>query len=151
MLAEASYDFESLEKMWNDGKQEGVAEKVKELKDLTDEDKEELTTILDSHFDPEKKAEKPIVQRRENPKGNGGGNMRRGNNRRRRGRSMNKENQDSRSNSRRARSVGSGSGKDRRRNNNNNNNNMLDSKGGAIRKDQQQVDSNQNTVLVAAN
>lgn len=141
LLAEASHDLESLEKTWNEGKQEAVVEEVKKLKDLSDEDRDELAKILDAHFDPEKKPEKPIVARREN---NNGGNVRNQRRRRPRGRSVNKENRGPRSNSNRKRSA------DKRYNNNSNNNNNVMSKTGNMRKNQQ-VDSNQNPALIPAN
>lgn len=171
LLAEASHDNDSLEKIWNEGKREAIATEIKKLEGLPEEDQEELTELLDSHFDPEKKAVKLIVPRREstsdgnnmrnngnNQRNNGNGNRNGNGNsrsfRRRsqrnqrtrspRSRSMNKENQGPRSQSRRNNSTGD-------KNMNNNNNNVMESKSGAIRKEhQQQVDANQNT-LAAAN
>lgn len=150
VLAEAKQDITSLEKSWNEGKRDAIAEIVKKLDELKekDEDQEELIEILDSHFDPEKKPKKPEDLRRDSTSGNirnSGRNQRRRRNSNPRGRSLNKENQGQRSNSSRKRSG------DKRVNNNNNNNNVMDPKSGAIRKEQpQHVDSNQNAVLVAA-
>lgn len=170
LLAEASHDYESLEKLWTEGKREAIEADVKKLETLTDEERTELTEILDSHFDPEKKPVKPVVQRRESTSegnnmrssntNNGNRNgarsyRRRGNRGNQRGRSqgeqainkenqgqpaVNKENQGPRSEGR------------RNRINSDKQNNVMDPKSGAIRKElkQQQVDSNQNN-LVSAN
>ena len=84
MLAEAKHDLDSLQKVWDEGKREGIAAKVKELEEFKEktEDQDELTEILDSFFDPEKKTVKPVVQRREST-GNGSGMPQRNNQRRR--------------------------------------------------------------------
>lgn len=138
ILAEAKYDMEKLQTIWDEGKRDALTTEMKKLEDLKEEEHEELVELLDSHFDPEKQAVKPVVQRRDSVS-NGDGtphqnnrNMRR---RRRgpRGRSLNKENRGPRNNSNRKRSTD-------KRFNNNNNNNM---------KDHQQLDANQN--MVAAN
>jgi hypothetical protein len=156
VIAEAKHDMDTLQKLWTEGKRDAIAEEVKKMDNLKEDEHEEVVEILDAHFDPEKKPVKPIVQRRESTSGgNGNGNNDRDRNmrnnqqqRRRRnprGRSMNKENTRPRSsnNNQRRRSV-----TDNRYNNNNNN--MDHPKG--MRKDQQhQVDANQNTVMVSAN
>lgn len=154
LLAESHHTMDSLQQIWTDGKREAIDEELKKIDELKDEDREELTEILDSHYDPEKKPIKPVVNQRRRDAGNGNPA---GNNRRRRGprgRSLNKENQgprQMRSGSNRKRST------DKRYNNNNdnnnnNNNNTMDPKSGAIRKEhaQQQVDANQNTIMAAA-
>jgi Exuperantia SAM-like domain len=157
LIAEAKYDMESLQKIWDEGKRDGMIELAKKLKDLKEEDQEELIELLDSHFDPEKKPVKPVVQRRESTNGgNGNGQMRPRRRRSVRGRSQNKENTGPRSNSRRKRSMDkrnmNNNNNNNNMNNNNNNNNNVDHKG-AVRKDQrQQVDMNQNQpAMVPAN
>lgn len=153
ILAEAKYDMDKLQALWTEGKREALEAEVKKLDEVKEEDREEMVNLLDSHFDPDKQAVKPVVQRRDSvtngdgtPHQNNNGNMRR---RRRgprgpRGRSLNKENRGPRSESRRKRSN------DKRLNNNNNNNVMDHQKTGAIRKDQhQQVDNNQNNMVSA--
>lgn len=169
-LSEASLNLEGLQKLWDEGKREAIAEKIKSLESVKEEDKEELVEILDCHFDPEKKTVKPVVVRRENNErnnqgnndrgsNNGNGNTRNGNARRRRGnrgRSPNKENQGQqdnrgpRSNSRRKSST-SDKRNDKRFNNNNNNNNEFQQKNGDYRKMRQNVDMNQNAVLAGQN
>ena len=162
LLAEAKQDMESLTKIWTDSKRDGIAEMVKKIEGMKEDETEELIDILDSHFDPEKKAIKPVVQRRterrDSNQNNGNNvnhdnnqnqnNMRnQRNNRRGPGRpNVNKENQGPpRNNSRRRKR----STTDKRQYNNNN---VMDSKSGTIRKDQQQqMDANQNSVLVSAN
>ena len=145
--------MEKLQEVWEAGKREAIETEIKKLKELKEEDHDELLELLDSHFDPEKQAVKPVVQRRESvsngdgtPHQNNRNNMRR---RRRgpRGRSLNKENRGPRGDSRRKRS----NDKRYNNNNNNNNNNVMDSqKTGAIRKDHhQQVDANQNNMVSA--
>lgn len=170
LLAEAQQDMESLTKIWTDSKCEGIVEMVNKIEGLKDDEKEELIKILDSHFDPEKKPIKPVVQRSErrgerrdsnnpnqmNNQGNNQGNnnnnnqnnMRNQRSRRApRRRSPNKENQGPRNDSHRRKQSTKGFNQG----NNNNNNNVMDPKTGAIRKDQhQQVDGNQN-VMVSAN
>jgi Exuperantia SAM-like domain len=164
LLSEDKHDIESLQKAWDEGKRDAMAEIVKKLKDFKEEDHEELIELLDAHFDPEKKPVKPIVQRREstsggNGNGNGNGNrndnrndngqMRQRRRRAPRGRSQNKENNGPRSDSRRKRSSDK---RNSNQGNNNNNNNNMEQKSGAIRKEHhQQVDANQNPVMLAAN
>lgn len=171
LLAEAQQDMESLTKIWTDDKRDGIAELVKKIEALKEEEQIELIDILDSHFDPEKKPIKPVVQRRSDRRdsqsnGNNAGNNNNNNmrNPRNRGggaprrRSLNKENQGPPMNNSRRRKR---STTDKRFNNatinnnvainNNNNNNVMDPKSGAIRKEQPQVDANQNSVLVSAN
>jgi hypothetical protein len=153
ILAEAKFDMDKLQAVWDEGKREGIATEMKKLEELKEEDHDEIIELLDSHFDPEKQAVKPIVQRRESVS-NGDGNPHQNNRnmrRRRRGprgRSPNKENQGPRNNPRRKRST------EKRFNNNNNinnNNNVMDpQKTGVIRKDHpQQVDANQNNMVSA--
>lgn len=124
LLAEAKYDMDSLTKIWNEGKREAIADLVKKIEEVKEDEREELVELLDSHFDPEKKAVKPVVQRREN-KSERGNNVRNQPPRRRRGaprgRNYNKENMGSRSNSQPRRRKHS---TDKRMDNNNNNNQM---------------------------
>lgn len=158
LLAEASHDLESLEKLWAEGKREAIAEELKKIEEIKEkeEEREELTEILDSFFDPEKKPVKPVVNRRKNSERNGNSN---GNRRRRgpRGRSADKENNqgprsnsDRRPNSNRNRRRSAG---DKRSHNNETaqTGNGKDSTLSAIRKETQQVDGNQTPVLVASN
>lgn len=164
LLADAKHDMDTLKQLWEEGKRDGIAEHIKKLDELKEEEQVELIEILDSYYDPEKKAVKPVVPRRENTnngdrherndrndRNDRNGNDRNGNMRLRRrraprGRSMNKENQGPRSDSRRKST-------DKRYNNtpSHNNNNMMDQKG-AGRKEHQHMD-NQNQVhqQVAAN
>jgi hypothetical protein len=145
--------MDKLQEIWNEGKREAIETEVKKLEELKEEDHNELIELLDSHIDPEKQAVKPIVQRRENViKGDGNPQHNNRNMRRRRrvprGRSLNKENRRPRTNSRSKRSSEASYNNN---NNNNNNNNVIDPhKTGAIRKNHQQVDGNQNN-LVSAN
>lgn len=153
-MAEAKQDLDSLTKIWTEGKRDGIAEIVKTIPGMKEDEQEELIEILDCHFDPEKKPVKPIQQRRENNQNNqnngqfnNDNNMRgRRNKRGPRRQSTNKENQGSRNDSRRRKR----SSTDKRFNNNNNNNNVMDPKSGAIRKEYP-VDANQNNVLVSTN
>lgn len=105
--------------MWEEGKREALVENIKKFEALSEEDQLELVEILDSHFDPEKKQVKPVVQRRENPVrevATGREHVRASRRRRGpRGRSVNKENMGPRSNSRRKHST------EKRMNDNNNN------------------------------
>lgn len=130
-----------------------MTEQIKKMDELKEEEQIELVDILDHYFDPEKKAVKPVVQRRETNR-DGGREDRRDNGqrdrqqqRRRRvprGRSINKENQGPRPDSRRRKRSENGTNEKRINNNNN-----VDAKSGA-RKDHQQMDANQN-IMVSAN
>lgn len=150
LLADAKHDLESLQKLWEEGKRDAMTEQIKKLDELKEEEQIELVDILDHYFDPEKKAVKPIVQRREGNR-DGGREERRDNGQRdrqqprrrrvQRGRSVNKENQGPRPDSRRRKRSENG-GNNKRMNN-------IEAKSGAGRKDNQ-LDANQN-IMVSAN
>lgn len=63
VLAEIGHDYESLGKVWQDSKREGLEAIVNKIVELKDEERTELTELLDCHYDPDKQAFKPIVKR----------------------------------------------------------------------------------------
>ncbi|ETN67967.1 maternal protein exuperantia [Anopheles darlingi] len=63
VLAEIGHDYESLRKVWQESKREGMEAIVNKIIELKEEERTELTELLDCHYDPDKQAFKPIVKR----------------------------------------------------------------------------------------
>lgn len=78
VLAEQGFDMAKLQDIWMEGKRDGLKGAVDGLEELKDEDKTELTELLDCHFDPDKQPIKPAVRKNNNKRrrfqGGGGGN-----------------------------------------------------------------------------
>lgn len=104
-LADIKHDRDTLQELYNTQKREGLENLVKSLESVNEEDREELTEILESFFNEEKKPALPPINpdavknrnRRDSGPGSGrnqNNNMRRNNNNnQRRGRNMNMNNQ----------------------------------------------------------
>ena len=63
VLAEFSYDFETLEKIWQTNKKDGIKDAIDKIVELKEEERQELIDLLDCHFDPEKQPVKPVVKK----------------------------------------------------------------------------------------
>ncbi|XP_059609216.1 maternal protein exuperantia isoform X2 [Phlebotomus argentipes] len=63
VLAEQGYDMDKLQDIWTREKRDGVQAAVEKLEELKEEDKTELTELLDCHFDPDKQPIKPATKK----------------------------------------------------------------------------------------
>lgn len=129
-LADKKHDMKSLQAIWDSEKREGIEKLIKDLESIKEEDREEVISILEHHFDEEKKPLKPVVRRdNNNGQGRSGSNIRRNHPQR----MNNKDNRGSRPDSRRRRNSRNDS---KRRGQNGN------PKTGNVQKDQQIMNNN---------
>ena len=72
ILAEHSYDLQTLNAIWSEKKKDGISEVLQTIEDLKTEEKTELVDLFDSFFDPSKTTIKPVIKtnnRRRNRRG----------------------------------------------------------------------------------
>lgn len=70
ILAEYSYDLQSLNAVWTEKKRDGLVEILEPIEGLKPEDKTELADLFDSYFDPAKTTIKPVVKTNNNRRRN---------------------------------------------------------------------------------
>ncbi|XP_065082714.1 maternal protein exuperantia [Ochlerotatus camptorhynchus] len=63
VLAENGHDLATLQQIWTDRKREGLEEVVAKITDLKEDERTELSELLDCHFDPDKQQLKPVITR----------------------------------------------------------------------------------------
>ncbi|XP_055686851.1 maternal protein exuperantia [Lutzomyia longipalpis] len=63
VLAEQGFDMTKLQDIWGKEKRDGIRVAVAGLRELKEDDKKELTDLLDCHFDPEKQPIKPVSRK----------------------------------------------------------------------------------------
>lgn len=72
ILAEHSYDLQTLNAVWSEKKKDGISEVLKTIDELKAEEQTELADLFDSYFDPTKTTIKPVIKtnnRRRNRRG----------------------------------------------------------------------------------
>lgn len=70
ILAEHSYDLQTLNAIWSEKKRDGLVEVLQAIDDLKSEEKTELADLFDSYFDPAKTTIRPIVKTNNNRRRN---------------------------------------------------------------------------------
>lgn len=63
VLAENGHDLATLQQIWTDSKREGLEEVVVKITELKEDERAELSELLDCHFDPDKQQLKPVITR----------------------------------------------------------------------------------------
>ncbi|XP_023292503.2 maternal protein exuperantia [Lucilia cuprina] len=70
ILAEHSYDLQTLNAIWTEKKRDGLVEILQVIDELKSEEKTELADLFDSYFDPAKTTIRPIVKTNNNRRRN---------------------------------------------------------------------------------
>lgn len=63
VLAEHGHDLATLQQIWTNNKREGLEEVVASITELKEDERTELSELLDCHFDPDKQQLKPVITR----------------------------------------------------------------------------------------